>query len=656
MSALQKVLVIVLVALLALTGYGLWATYNPSSGRPRHGRSGQPTEVVAGIDQSTLLGAQRLSQLATSDDEKAIAASAVQLADHELDIAFAAALRQIETHPPQLTAEAQAIETRLQKSQRLLEADQATVDQLTASLTNGPGSQRSSIQDQLELAKSQVELDQDEVEEANQDLLDAGGNLHQRIQQMMQQHSATEQKVAAPAPRTTDPLANLRGLARRVGRWLDLRDRQRDVEDTRQQVLDSLERLGADRQSLAARLEESKGGVPQLAQHTKRARTDADGAATTPPLAAAPAATVTGAAAPAPAAPGGTSATVPTGATGLLSTTRQIAADQRLLTLLDERVADRKELADIYEKWSTLLGTRIRTVLHAALVSVATVIGIVLLVLVLNGWLDRLLSRAKIDRRQVGTLRGVTRMGLQVLALVAILIVLIGVPTQIGTILGIVGAGLTVALKDFIVAFLGWLSLMGKNGIRLGDWVEINGVSGEVVDIGIFHSVLLETGSWTEAGHPTGRRVTFANSFAIQGHYFNFSTSGQWLWDELLVLVPYERDPHAIADAIHKEVLAATTETTLEAEREWQRAVKGQTQGSFSAAPGLIIRPAYGGVEVVVRYVTRASARFALRARLYQAAVQLLSAPQRGGLAGVSVSTVPAEHAAAAAHGTSTST
>src|SRR2546421_6006616 len=45
-----------------------------------------------------------------------------------------------------------------------------------------------------------------------------------------------------------------------------------------------------------------------------------------------------------------------------------------------------------------------------------------------------------------------------------------------------VGAGLTVALKDFIVGFFGWFALMRKGGIRLGDWVEINGVSGEVVD------------------------------------------------------------------------------------------------------------------------------------------------------------------------------
>ena len=137
------------------------------------------------------------------------------------------------------------------------------------------------------------------------------------------------------------------------------------------------------------------------------------------------------------------------------------------------------------------------------------------------------------------------------------------------------------ALKDFIVAFIGWFVLMGRNGMRLGDWVEINGVSGEVVELGMFHTVLLETGNWTDAGHPTGRHVTFTNSFAIEGHYFNFSTSGQWLWDELSVVVPYGRDAHAIAEAIQKEVVAATAESARQAEQEWQRASRGQ-RGSLA--------------------------------------------------------------------------
>jgi small-conductance mechanosensitive channel len=606
MSSLQKIAVAALLVLLAITGYGIWSTYRPPSAHGR-GRAAQQSDTVAGIDQTALLNAQRLSQLATSDEERAVGQSAVQLADHELDLAFAAALRQIEAHPPVLSAEAQKVESRLQKTQKLLEADEQKVTQLTRSLAQASGSQQSAIQDQLDLAKSQLELDQDEVQEANQDLMEAGGNLHQRIQQMMQQHTATEQKVAAASVKTTDPLANLRGLARRVGRWFELRDRQRSVDDARSELLESVVALTVDRKRMAAQLDAQKNGT-----------------ATASTSDAANAARATTAASPANAA-GAADAPGAANAASLLTTTRQIAADQRLLTLMDQRITDRRELSALYAKWSALLGTRSGIVLHASLISIATIIAIVLVLIFLDRWLERLFSRTKLDRRQVGTLRSVVRVSLQVVGIVIILLMLIGVPGQLGTMLGIVGAGLTVALKDFIVGFIGWLVLMGKNGIRLGDWVEINGVSGEVVDLGMFHTVLLETGNWTEAGHPTGRRVTFTNSFAIQGHYFNFSTSGQWLWDELLVLVPYERDPHTIAEALHKEVLAATAQAAHQAEQEWRRAVRSQRDTSFSAAPGIVVRPAVGGVEVAVRYVTRASERFALRARLYQQAVQLLA-------------------------------
>ena len=253
------------------------------------------------------------------------------------------------------------------------------------------------------------------------------------------------------------------------------------------------------------------------------------------------------------------------------------------------------------------------------------VIGALLLLLFADRWIGRLLGRARIDRRQLGTLRSVIGVALQVIGILVILFVLIGLPGQLGTMLGIAGAGLTVALKDFIVAFIGWFVLMGRNGIRLGDWVEINGVSGEVVELGMFHTVLLETGNWTDAGHPTGRHVTFTNSFAIEGHYFNFSTSGQWLWDELTVVVPFGHDAQAVAQAIQKEVTEATADSAHQAEQEWQRASRGQRGSSIAAEPGIAVRPAAGGVEIAVRYVTRASERFALRARLYQAAVRLLA-------------------------------
>jgi len=599
MSLVQKSAAVALLVLLAATGYGLWYT---SQSTPAQVKRGQPTARpgASPVDEATLITAQRLAQLASGTEEQSLAQSAVRLADHELDLALTLALREAEAHPPVLSPEAQRIQNRLQKSQQLLENDQAHVAQLTAVVGQARGPEKSSLQDELDLAQSQLELDRDEVEEANQDLLEAGGNLHQRIQTMLQEHAAAQHSHPAASVAGRDPLASLHGIVRELRQWLALRTQQQWLIEAGRQAAASAAQMSAERARLAMQLEASKASVPELAHHTKRAKSEGSAAAVAP-----------------------TPQT--TGAETLLSRAREIAADQKLLTLLDQRIADRRQLSAVYEKWSAAVAAQTRSVLHAALKSVALLIALVLVLLYLDHWLERLLGRTRLDRRQVETVRTVTRVGLQILGVVTILLVLVGLPGQLGTMLGLAGAGLTVALKDFIVAFIGWLVLMGKNGIRLGDWVEINGVSGEVVELGMFHTVLLETGNWTDAGHPTGRRVTFTNSFAIQGHYFNFSTSGQWLWDEVLVLVPYDRDPHSIAAALHKEVLAATAENARLAEHEWRRAVRGQGGGTFSAAPGISVRPAVGGVEVAIRYVTRASERSGLRARLYQSAVQWLA-------------------------------
>ncbi len=114
------------------------------------------------------------------------------------------------------------------------------------------------------------------------------------------------------------------------------------------------------------------------------------------------------------------------------------------------------------------------------------------------------------------------------------------------------------------------------------------------------------------------------NSFAIEGHYFNFSTSGQWLWDEIEILVPENAEPYATAEAIQKIVAEETEANARLAEEEWNRAASSHAKRSFSAAPSMSVRPTALGVNVVVRYITRANERHEVRARLYRAIVELL--------------------------------
>ncbi len=523
------------------------------------------------------------------------------MADHELALAFTAALRDVEAHPPALSPEARAIQDRLVKSQALLDSDQQRVTQLSAALAAANESQKDTLHDELELAQSQLDLDKDEVEEANQDLVAAGGNPQQRIEAMVQEHDAQVKARAAAAPAAPIGPAERTGSLREFREWLKLRQEQQQLADAADLAQQSAETLSAQRTALAASLEETKGGIAELAHHTKSAKAAGN-----------------------PAKPVPRAAHSHEDAAALLDQTKLITANQKVLTLLDRQTADQRQLAGVYRQWAGVVSLQANALAHKLLLDGAIVALILLAVLLLDTWVAHLLTKPKLDRRQAETLRSITRMSLRVLAVVIILLIVIGMPSQFGTMIGIVGAGLTVALKDFIVAFFGWLVLMGRNGIRLGDWVEINGVSGEVTELGMFHTVLLETGNWSDAGHPTGRRVTFTNSFAIEGHYFNFSTSGQWLWDTLQVVVPAGQDPYPVVDAITKQVADATAESVRQAEQEWQRAVPSQRSKTFSGAPGVNIKPVVGGVEIAVRYLTRAHERYQLRAKLYQSAVDLL--------------------------------
>jgi small-conductance mechanosensitive channel len=599
---MQKTIAVVLVLLLAAAGYGIYRTASPVAVPPRSARAatlqGQPL-----VDQSALFTAQRLAQMPTSEEEKPFALEALRLGDQEMDLAFATAVREAAEHPPVLTPEAKQIQAKLQKAENALDADKAKVAQLTAAGEKASGSRKDALDDELDLVKAQMELDQDEVDDAKQDLIRAGGDPQGRIQTMVEEHEAASHasdstKVAVSAP------VEKSGLIYRAQQWWSLHQKQLQLWRAKQEAEAAATSLALKHNSREEQIKAQREKAPE------------------PSVApASPAGT--------PAAGGKSAGPSREQSAALVKRTKERSAKERALATLDKRGDNEKQLAELYTKWIGVVAGLQRTVVNHALRGVAIILAIALVALFFEGWIGSLLGRTSLDRRQVETLRTVARVSLQVAGVFLILLVVFGLPSNLGTFLGLAGAGLTVALKDFIVGFIGWFVLMGKNGIRLGDWVEINGVSGEVVELGMFHTVLLETGNWTDSGHPTGRRVTFTNSFAIEGHYFNFSTSGQWLWDELQVVLPSGQDPYPIVDAIQKKVLEATAESGREAEREWQGAARSRDLSSLSAAPAINVKPVIGGVEIAVRYITSAHERYQLRAKLNQIMVDLLGPKAR---------------------------
>jgi small-conductance mechanosensitive channel len=588
MKPRQRYAAMILFLLLCATVYALVRTRTAAptlvSPNTTQGPNSAQPELV---DQSPLQTAQQFAKMATTAEEKPFAEEALSLGDHEMDLAFAAAVQDAQEHPPVLSARAKVIQAHLQKAEDDLDSSKKRVDALTAAEAKVSGAKKDALDDELDLAKAQLELAQDEVDEAKQDLTHAGGDPQGRIQAMLEQHEAASHSSDSTHVTVNEP-AEPSGLIHRFQQWSAWHQKQLQ-----------LWRAKDDADSAAASLSSKHAALEkQVSEQTEFSQSS-------------------------PVSQGQASRSRDESA-AIVKSTKRRAGDQKALITLNKRIGDEKQLADVYGKWISVVAAKQRAVLHRGMIGVAFILGVLLVGLFFDGWLEYLLGRTSLDRRQVETLRTVTRVSLQVFAVLFILLVIFGPPSQLGTFLGLAGAGLTVALKDFIVGFLGWFVLMGKNGIRLGDWVEINGVTGEVVELGMFHTVLLETGNWTDSSHPTGRRVTFTNSFAIEGHYFNFSTSGQWLWDELQIVVPAGKDPYPVVDAIQKKVLEATAEGAQQAEKEWKGTTRSREMSSQTAAPAINIKPVIGGIEIAVRYITRANERYQLRAKLNEAAVGLL--------------------------------
>jgi len=604
MKPRQWIIAIVLLLLMAAAVTGLfWTRELPQPEEASATAGKKPVAVKAParalVDQRPLQTARRMAAMAAMPEEQVLAHEAEKVADHEVDLSFFDSLRTAQENPPPLSPEAKQIAARKAKAQQMLKEDQDSIAALTRRLAAAPQSQKDNLQDQIDVAKAQMELDQDEFDDASEDLEQAGGDPQAKIKRLQAEHEASDHDASpvgsAVNPHEQDYQAHT--LLSVLRAWQALREKKAQLEGARDETEQKQQRLAKRHVLLEAQVEKDKENREATKQQAKGFSQASKPASREESKAA-------------------SSAT--------LDALKQFTRDQKSLADLGRRLEDEQDLNDVYANWIALVETRERTALHHIIEGLLWILLVIFAVYLGDRFIEHFFQGISAENKRIDTLRAVVKFAAQAVGAIVILFIVLGMPTQTTTVLGLAGAGLTVAMKDFILAFFGWFVLMGKNGIRVGDWVEINGVAGEVVEIGLLKTVLLETGNWTDSSHPTGRRVSFVNSFAMEGHFFNFTTSGQWMWDELEVTIPASQDPYPVIDGIQKLVEQETAGNAGKAEAEWQETTTRYRAKTLSALPGINVRPTGSGVEVRVRYITRAYERHEARKRLYEAVVELM--------------------------------
>jgi small-conductance mechanosensitive channel len=590
----------VLPALLLLIGLSLAATVllrywiNPPS---QHGLAKPKSAASELVDEQPLVTAQKLAAAAGTPEEEEFAKNALRIADHEVDLNFAAALRNAARHPASVPAAAHPLLASVQSLEEKVKLEQKEVSRQKQLVAKADDDRKPALEENLELTEATLEVDQEELEASKQELIRAGGDPRSVIQQLLEQHEATGHGPGSGGAKSQPQQSSSRTMLVQFRAWRQLAEKDSMLIEAREEVAVRQEQLAREHEAFnrernqdAAR--ESGGSSPGSVSS--------------------------------PASPGTNAAQPARASHEVYSGLKKAAEERKHLSELDKRAGDLGQLDTLYGQWDALVKAH-KNERRLALIEGAVWIVFLLLIVFFAGRVVRaVISHSAAQARRGHTVRTVARFALQGSGIVLILLVLFGPPSQLATVVALTGAGLTVALKDFIVGFLGWFVLMGPNGIRPGDWVEINGIGGEVMDVGPLHTIILETGNWSDAGHPTGRKVSFVNSFAIEKHYFNFSTTGQWLWDEVEVPIPAGVDPYPIAEAVHKAVVKATESNMLLAQQEWQRVVPGHVGRTFAPVPAISVRPTTLGVNVIVRYITPAHERHETRTRLFHKIVELL--------------------------------
>lgn len=152
------------------------------------------------------------------------------------------------------------------------------------------------------------------------------------------------------------------------------------------------------------------------------------------------------------------------------------------------------------------------------------------------------LARYRGDPNQVYWLGKIIDYAITAVALISLFGLWVRRDTDLTVALGLVAAGLAFALQEVIGSIAGWLSIIFGKPFTLGDRIETGGIHGDVVDISVLRTTLMETGSWLGGMQNTGRIVTLSNAFIFKEPLFNYSRDLSIIWDEIRTSIPYGED------------------------------------------------------------------------------------------------------------------
>ncbi|HIH01392.1 TPA: mechanosensitive ion channel [Thermoplasmata archaeon] len=183
---------------------------------------------------------------------------------------------------------------------------------------------------------------------------------------------------------------------------------------------------------------------------------------------------------------------------------------------------------------------------------------------------------------------------------------------------GLIGAGLAIALQDVFKNFAGGILVFATGTYRVGDRVEIDSKFGDVIDIGLMYTTLLEIREWVEGDQATGRLTIVPNGRVISGVVQNYTKDHSFIWDEIEIPITYDSDWKYAIEKFSSVIESETLELTKHAEKDLANIMARYYLPKREAEPAIYLTLTDNWINLSVRYIALVRERRALRDRVYR--------------------------------------
>ncbi len=168
---------------------------------------------------------------------------------------------------------------------------------------------------------------------------------------------------------------------------------------------------------------------------------------------------------------------------------------------------------------------------------------------------------------------------------------------------GVAGAGIAFALQEVIASIAGWIAISFGGVYSPGDRVQVGGIKGDVIDVAILRTTLMEVGEWVNGDLYTGRIVKVANNFVFKEPVFNYSGEFPFLWDEITLPVKYGSDWKYAQTMLRGIVDEVLVDYAKEVHASWEHLVREYRLEDAKVEPMITLRATDNWIEFTIRYV-----------------------------------------------------